>query len=91
MRVITNETPQRNRVLLRLHTVLWILFMCWLADPSGASGASLDRQFNQIADDYLAGYLAWRPQTGTALGFHQYDGKTTDFSQASLDAELARV
>jgi uncharacterized protein (DUF885 family) len=44
-----------------------------------------------LADEYLAGYLAWRPQTGTALGFHEYDGKLTDFSQASLDAELARL
>jgi uncharacterized protein (DUF885 family) len=47
--------------------------------------------FARLADDYLAGYLAWRPQAGTALGFHQYDGKVTDFSQPSLDAELTRL
>jgi len=50
-----------------------------------------DPSFTRLADEYLAGYLAWRPQTGTALGFHQYDGKVTDYSQASLDAELARL
>ena len=44
-----------------------------------------------MADEYIAGYLAWRPQTGTALGLHEYDGKVTDYSQASLDAELARL
>ena len=44
-----------------------------------------------MADEYIAGYLAWRPQTGTGLGFHQYDGKVTDYSQPSLDAELARL
>src|SRR6266481_5598762 len=47
--------------------------------------------FHVIADDYIAGYLAWRPQAGTSLGLHQYDGKVTDYSKASLDAELARL
>ena len=44
-----------------------------------------------MAEDYIAGYLTWRPQTGTALGFHEYDGRVTDYGQASLDAELARL
>jgi len=47
--------------------------------------------FNQIADDYLAGYLAWRPLEAVQLGFHQYDGKFTDFSRGSIDSELARL
>src|SRR2546427_11235203 len=47
--------------------------------------------FTQLADEYIAGFLAWRPQTGTSLGFHEYDGKLTDYSQASLDAELQRL
>ena len=47
--------------------------------------------FNQIADEYLAGYLAWRPLEAVQLGFHQYDGKFTDFSRASIDSELARL
>ena len=50
-----------------------------------------DAAFSRLADEYIAGYLAWRPQTGTALGFHQYDGEVTDYSQRSLDAELARL
>jgi hypothetical protein len=25
------------------------------------------------------------------LGFHQYDGKLTDYSRASIDGELARL
>jgi uncharacterized protein (DUF885 family) len=50
-----------------------------------------DAAFHQVAEDYVSGYLAWRPQTGTALGFHQYDGKVTDFSRKSMDAELARL
>jgi uncharacterized protein (DUF885 family) len=48
-----------------------------------------DAAFQKLTDNYLAGYLAWRPALGTALGFHQYDGKVTDLSKASLDKELA--
>jgi uncharacterized protein (DUF885 family) len=50
-----------------------------------------DAEFNRVADDYIAGYLAWRPQVGTSLGLHQYDGKLTDYSPTSLQAELARL
>ncbi len=47
--------------------------------------------FGKLADQLLADYLAWRPQTGTYLGLHEYDGKVTDYRRASLDAELARL
>src|ERR1019366_3690910 len=50
-----------------------------------------DSAFARLADEYIAGYLAWRPQTGTSLGLHEYDGKVTDYSQASLGAELTRL
>lgn len=58
---------------------------------SNSSASEGDAAFNRLSDEYISGYLAWRPQTGTALGFHQYDGKVTDFSQTSLHAELARL
>ena len=50
-----------------------------------------DLEFAAIADDFLAGYLAWRPGTGIALGYHEYDGKVTDYNRASLEAELTRL
>jgi uncharacterized protein (DUF885 family) len=56
-----------------------------------ASTGEADAAFARLADEYIAGYLAWRPQTGTSLGLHEYDGKVTDYSQASLAAELARL
>ena len=74
-----------------------LLLICLLAGCAGrtqrasSSTVAADAEFNRLADDYLAGYLAWRPQSGTALGFHQYDGKLTDFRQDSLAAELARL
>ena len=62
-----------------------------LPQPSSTAAKQGDATFAKVADEYLTGYLAWRPQTGTTLGLHQYDGKVTDFSQASLNAELARL
>jgi uncharacterized protein (DUF885 family) len=56
--------------------------------PVAASGGS---SFDQLADNFITGFLAWRPQLGVSLGFHEYDGKVTDFSKASLDAELNRL
>ncbi|MBC7923488.1 MAG: DUF885 family protein [Ferruginibacter sp.] len=53
--------------------------------------ARSDSSFARLADEFLAGYLAWRPQTGTYLGLHQYDGKVTDFGKTSLEAELTRL
>src|SRR5580693_3584466 len=59
--------------------------------PQTASSTDADAVFQRLADDYIAGYLAWRPQSGTSLGLHQYDGKLTDYSAASIKAELARL
>jgi uncharacterized protein (DUF885 family) len=76
---------------LSLFLVLLITGCTRLPPSSMASTNEADTTFARLADDYLAGYLAWRPATGTSLGFHQYDGKATDFSRPSLDAELARL
>jgi len=59
--------------------------------PVPVSWASPDPQFTRLADEFVNGYLAWRPQQGTSLGLHEYDGRVTDFRGASLDAELARL
>jgi uncharacterized protein (DUF885 family) len=76
---------------------LWLVFALLLAGcartspPVTRSQSDADQAFARLANEYLTGYLAWRPQTGTSLGFHQYDGKVTDFSQSSLAAELTRL
>lgn len=70
---------------------LTALFLFNACHPSSGTDNSGDASFQKLADDYLKGYLAWRPQTGTYLGLHEYDGKITDYSKASIDAELARL
>ncbi len=50
-----------------------------------------DAEFHALADEYLAGHLAWRPGTGMSLGLHQYDGRHPDLSRVSLAAEVRRL
>src|SRR6185436_17309613 len=62
-----------------------------ISTPPVNSEVDADRDFARLAEQFIAGYLNWRPQIGTSLGFHEYDGKLTDFSRASLEAELNRL
>ncbi len=50
-----------------------------------------DEAFQKISDSFLQGYLSWRPQTAVSLGYHEYDGKITNYSKASLNNELIRL
>jgi len=61
---------------------------CQAAPMTNTTG---ELQFALRADEYIAGYLAWRPAVGTALGLHEYDGKVTDFSRDSIRKEVARL
>lgn len=79
----------------RIFAIAWLLALtatgCAKLETSKPSATSTDSDLTRVADEFLAGHLAWRPQTGTALGLHEYDGKITDFSRASLEAEHARL
>ena len=79
-----------------MRIALFLLIGCLLAGCAGQPGDTLssrdaDAVFASLSDDFMGGYLDWRPQMGTGLGLHQYDGKVTDYSQASIDAELTRL
>jgi uncharacterized protein (DUF885 family) len=67
-----------------------ILFIFSSCNSTGSKGSG-DAAFDKLSEEYLNGYLAWRPQTGTYLGLHEYDGKITDYSKTSIDAELMRL
>jgi uncharacterized protein (DUF885 family) len=50
-----------------------------------------DEQFQQIAHDYIEGYLAANPEDATELGDHRFDDKLTDYSAEARARELARM
>jgi uncharacterized protein (DUF885 family) len=50
-----------------------------------------DAEYEAVAEEYVKTYLAAHPLHGTALGFHEYDGKISDYSRLALDAELSRL
>jgi len=46
---------------------------------------------NNVADEFIRGYLAARPLQATAMGFHEYDGRINEFTRLAIDAELFRL
>ena len=73
--------------VFRLLTILLTLSVA-----SAVLGApTQDAEFEGVAEEYVKTYLAAHPLQGTALGFHEYDGKISDYSRLALDAELSRL
>jgi uncharacterized protein (DUF885 family) len=81
------------RSLLRLFPVFLVLVTACNNNTDKAAGTTgnADEAFQKLSDEFLTGYLGWRPQLAVGLGFHEYDGKITDFSKASLAGELKRL
>ncbi len=50
-----------------------------------------DTEFTNVSDEFIRGYLAARPLEAVALGFHEFDGKISDYTRLSIDAEVARL
>src|SRR5436309_3335605 len=69
----------------------FIFIGCNTVDKNTNSANDVDKAFQQVSDEFLQGYLNWRPQAAVALCFHEYDGKIADFSKVSLDAESKRL
>jgi len=66
-------------------------FLLSAVAPVNLTAAASDAEFTKLADEFLAGYFAWRPLAGTTAGLHEYDGKITDYNRASIESELARL
>ncbi len=75
----------------RIFILPFFLLFLGSCENKKARISDADKSFQQLADDFLKGWLDWRPQAAVALGFHEYDGKLTDYSKASLDKELQRL
>ena len=50
-----------------------------------------DVELDTVADEFIRGYLAARPLHATDLGFHEYDGRISEYTRLAIDAELARL
>ncbi|MFM1770535.1 MAG: hypothetical protein RJA22_3064 [Verrucomicrobiota bacterium] len=79
------------RTLLPRLGLLALVLLAPLPARTAESKPSADAAFEALADDFLRGYLAWRPGLGVSLGLHEYDGRITDVSRASVEAEIARL
>jgi uncharacterized protein (DUF885 family) len=77
-----------KKIILLLFVSTFAFISCNKNDKNSASG---DAAFIKLSDEFIDGYLAWRPQTGVYLGYHEYDGKITDYSKASIATEIARL
>ncbi len=79
----------KNACRKTLWFALVLLTLCLGAAAFAAQ--TEDTEYEARAVDYINTYLAAHPLQGTALGLHEYDGKITDYSRLSLDAELHRL
>jgi uncharacterized protein (DUF885 family) len=79
-----------RKIFIYFLSITMIITGCKL-NNSDKPTISSDGDFQQLTDSFLLGYLSWRPQNAVGLGFHEYDGKLTDESKASIDKELARL
>lgn len=50
-----------------------------------------DKDFEKVADEYVKGWLTAHPLSATSLGFHEYDGRMSDFTRLAIDAEISRL
>lgn len=46
-------------------------------------------EFDKLTDQYFDRYFAMNPTAATATGFHQFDGKLEDYSQAEIHRQIA--
>jgi len=46
---------------------------------------------SSFVDEYFDALFEWSPSTATAMGFHQYDSKIEDFSQAAISRRIDRL
>ncbi|HEY2139958.1 MAG TPA: DUF885 domain-containing protein [Chthoniobacterales bacterium] len=59
--------------------------------PKPTPALKPDAELDNVAEEFIRGYLAARPLQATALGFHEYDGRINEDTRLAIDAELARL
>ena len=77
-----------KKIILLLFISAFTFIGCNQNKKETASG---DEGFQKLSEEYLKGYLDWRPESGVYLGLHEYDGKLSNYSKASMESEVARL
>lgn len=87
---LSKKTIIMKKSIVLFVFVLHTFLSCTESMKNSSTGIS-DEKFQKLSEDFLKGYLDWRPEYSVSLGLHEYDGKTSDFSKESLKKELARL
>jgi uncharacterized protein (DUF885 family) len=76
---------------MKISLVLLAAVVLTLAACQNPPSSKSDAEFHAVTEDFLRGYLAWRPHLGVALGLHEHDGRITDYRSDSIARELQRL
>jgi uncharacterized protein (DUF885 family) len=93
-RLSSDSTELKPDVIKRLawkFFPLAMILLAFLVANAASAAQPQDAEYDAVAEEYVKTYLAAHPLQGTALGFHEYDGKISDYSRLALDAELSRL
>jgi uncharacterized protein (DUF885 family) len=87
----TGLKPGVNESAVRRTRSFVALLLAFSSASTAFAAQTQDAEYEAVAEEYVKTYLAAHPLRGTALGFHEYDGKISDYSRLALDAELSRL
>ncbi|MEO8664394.1 MAG: DUF885 domain-containing protein [Ignavibacteria bacterium] len=66
-----------------------LIFCTAISKSNALPLKDIDSDFEAMQEKFISEYLDLNPQYATSLGFHQYDGKISDNSLASINEEIA--
>ena len=87
----TRPKPSVNESVAWKSFRIFVILLAFSLASAVFAAQTQDAEYEAVAEEYVKTYLAAHPLQGTALGFHEYDGKISDYSRLALDAELSRL
>src|SRR5437762_145911 len=87
----TRPKPSVNESVAWKSFRIFVILLAFSLARAVFAAQTQDTEYEAVAEEYVKTYLAAHPLQGTALGFHEYDGKISDYSRLALDAELSRL
>lgn len=81
----------KRAILASAFFVAWVVPGCSTPRPAADQSAAKDNGWDAYVDHFLNDYFAANPQFAAYQGKHEYDGRFSDFSEAALGKEIARL